>query len=163
MDNAKLNTIANQIMERLPTDKDRKAVEKVLDGAIKILYGTPEAQQQTKEFIEGAKSPDDVLEGIVATLFVLYKKSNNTMPWGPAIAAGEILLLEGLAEAADAGKFELTDQVVADATKKFIEAVLNKLGVSTEQVIDVAKKASVLVESGTLQAAAASQQGGMTP
>lgn len=163
MDNTKLNLIAQQIMDKLPTDKDRQAVEKILDGAMKILYGTPGAQQQTREFIEQARSPDGVIEGIIATLFVLYKKSNNTMPWGPAIAAGEILLLEGLAEAAAAGIFELTDQVVADATKKFIEAVLNKLGVSTEQIIDVAKKASVLGESGTLQAAAATQQGGMMP
>lgn len=164
MDSATLNQIAEQIMAKLPTDKDRQAVEKVLDGAVKILYGTPEAQKQTKEFIESVKSPDDIIAGVVTTLFVLYKKSNNTMPWGPAIAAGQILLLEGLAEAADAGKLQLDEKVVADTTKKFIDTILAKLGVSAEQLIDVAKKAAVLGQSGTMQAAAqggAPQGGGM--
>ena len=148
MDDKQLNLIAEGIMQKLPSDKDRQAVEKILSAALKILYGTPEAQQQTDEFMSNAKSPEDVINGVVATLFLLYRKSKNTMPWGPAIAAGQILLLEGLARAARNGAFELTEALVGDATEKYIDTILTKLGISTEQVIDVARKASVLTKNG---------------
>lgn len=148
MDDKQLNLIAEGIIQKLPSDKDRQAVEKILSAALKILYGTPEAQQQTDEFTSSAKSPEDVINGVVATLFLLYRKSKNTMPWGPAIAAGQILLLEGLARASKNGAFELTEELVGDATEKYIDTILTKLGISTEQVIDVARKASVLAKNG---------------
>ncbi len=150
MDNKQLNLIAEGIMKKLPSDKDRQAVEKILSAALKILYGTPEAQQQTDEFMADAKSPEDIINGVVATLFILYRKSNNTMPWGPAIAAGQILLLEGLARASKNGAFELTEELVGDTTEKYIDTILTKLGISTEQIIDVARKASVLTKNGVL-------------
>lgn len=84
----------------------------------------------------------------MATLFLLYRKSKNTMPWGPAIAAGQILLLEGLARASRNGAFELTEELVGDATEKYIDTILTKLGISTEQVIDVVRKAAVLSKNG---------------
>ena len=148
MDSAQLNQIADGIMQRLPSDKDRQAVDKILSAAIKILYGTPEAEKQTDEFMASAKTPEDIINGIIAALFLLYRKSKNTMPWGPAIAAGQILLLEGLAQAAKHGAFELTEELVGEATEKYIDMILTKLGVSTEQMIDVARKAAVLNKNG---------------
>jgi len=160
MDNAKLNLIANQLMERLPTDKDRQAVEKILDGAVRILYGTDAARKQTEDFIASAKSVDDLITGVMSALMLLYKKSDNTMPWGPAIAAGEIMLLEAMAEAAVKGRMQVDDQTIARATERFVEAILNKLGISTEQLIDVAHKAGALSQSGALAGAV---DGGGTP
>ena len=148
MDDKQLNLIAEGIMQKLPSDKDPQAVEKILSAALKILYGTQEAQQQTDEFLSDAKSPEDVINGVAATLFLLYRKSKNTMPWGPAIAAGQILLLEGLARASKNGAFELTEELVGNTSEKYIDTILSKLGISTEQVINVARKASVLAKNG---------------
>lgn len=148
MQNDLLNRIAEELMKNLPSGKDRVAVERILSGAVKILYGTPEAAKQTEEFVKTATSVEQLVEGVVSTLLVLHKKSNGTMPWGPAIAAGQILLLEALAEVSDTGAIQITEKTVADATKMFIESVLRTIGVSTEQLIDVAKKAGAVSKAG---------------
>lgn len=145
------NMLANGIMQKLPQEKDREAVKKILSGAVTLLFQGEKANEQTDEFIKNAESPEKLVDAIIAVLVLLQKKSKGTMPWGPALAAGEILLLEALARASKAGTVQLTEQMVGDLTKRFIEKLLSVLGISTEHIIDVVRKASLLKTSGMMQ------------
>ncbi len=144
MDTSKLDNLAKQILEAAPSDKDRAAIEKILHGLVQLLRGTPEAAQQTDEFLQNTKDPKEIADGVLANLLLMSQKAKGGFPWGPAIAAGQIMLLEGLLEAQDAGNIKVTDQVVADTTKYFVDRVLEKLGVSADQLVAMTHKVSAV-------------------
>jgi len=115
-----------------PTDK--QAYDKIVLAGMKVLF----SKETHKELFEGLEQAEDkmtmAVEGIIGLLGMLFKESRNTMPLGPMILAGQSLLMEGLDFMEQAGMIEVTPDVLAEVTQKYVETLLPNIGLPADKM-----------------------------
>jgi hypothetical protein len=73
-------------------------------------------------------------EGVAKLLGMMYKESKGTMPMKAAVPAAQVLLCEALDFMEQAGLVQVSDELIAQATKSMMAYLLQVFGFKKEQV-----------------------------
>jgi hypothetical protein len=155
-----MNPILQQIEDNISKNvlpDDRKAFEHSVEAGKHILFD-PQSHQNM-ELIKNPKSRENPAEtistGIVGLGWVMYEHSDRTLPPGGLICACIILICEVLDFSERGLGIEITNELVAQTTKLFMEKMFKKLGVQPEQL-----QQAIMKGKGEIQQHLAGQQGG---
>lgn len=129
------NPLLAQAMQSLEQGvKDRDAFGRIVTAGTKMIYD----ERTFPELVKGLEESDDpvqtVAEGIIGVLGLMAKKSRGTMPKVPMVQAGLALLLDALDFLEQAGKAEITKEVLAKAVTGYINSLLPKFGVTPDKM-----------------------------
>lgn len=136
-DDGKKNDVLTQAEERIRSQirpQDMPAVQKIVLSGRKVLYG-----EQTNQLVmEQLEQPGDkatlVGRGVMLLLLRLYQESKRTLPWGPAVPAGILLICDVLDFAEQIGVLKADAKTLGKATEAFLAAFVRKLGLNPAQL-----------------------------
>jgi hypothetical protein len=130
----------NELLEKAKAAVLQKAdprlapvIEKAVKAGEQVMYA-PQARQQLIAALGDGSDPESIGAGIAKVLAVMYHKTNNTMPMQVGVPAATILLLEALQFIEDAGKAQVTPEMLAECTKAMGSAVLQMFGVTPDKL-----------------------------
>jgi hypothetical protein len=114
--------------ELIPTFK------KIVLAGEKLMY-SPQTHKMMLQQMQSNPNPAEAAgEGIAKLFAILLRESKGTLNMKAAIPAMTVLLCEALGFMEDAGKAQVTDQLLADATREMGSALLQVLGVTPSKL-----------------------------
>lgn len=117
-----------------------------LDRVVQAGLGTMFSEGGSKLFKEQIDKPGDIVdhaaEGAAKLVGVLYEKSKRSMPMDALVQGCMVLLFHGLDFLEQAGKVQVTPEVLAAATKAAGSYVLQLLGVTPQKLQQMTAKAT---------------------
>lgn len=120
---------------------DKEAYDKIVLAGMKVMFSKETHGQLVQGFKEAGDPLTAIVEGIIAIIGILFKESRGTMPPGPMVLAGQSLLMEALDFMDESGMIEVDEQMLGDATQKYIETLLPKIGLTPDKMQAVLGKA----------------------
>lgn len=115
-----------------PDQKDR--FDKIVIAGMKVMY-SPETSDMMQSQLKNAGDPaENAGEGAAKLFGILMHESKGTMPMQAAIPAMQVLLCEGLDFMEQAGLIQITNDIIAEATKAMMGYILQMVGVKKEQM-----------------------------
>jgi hypothetical protein len=130
----------NQILEQAKAAVLQKAdprlqpaIAKAVKAGEQVMYA-PQTREQLIAALGDGSDPESIGAGIAKLLAVLYHKTNNTLPMQVGVPAATLLLLEALQFIEDAGKAQVTPDMLAECTKAMGSAVLQMFGVTPDKL-----------------------------
>lgn len=129
MKNALLGKIEQEIMARVPPDK-MADTQKIVAAGMQVMHSPQSHDLMVKQLSGPGDIADKAGEGIAKLMGLLYNQSRRTMPIGPAIAAAQVLLCDGLDFLEQAKQLKVTNELVAEATKSMASNLLQLFGVT---------------------------------
>jgi hypothetical protein len=128
-----LSRVENGIMSKVDP-KDVPVVNRIVVAGMKIMF----SQATHSLMLEAINKPGDLVEnvgmGVADLMILMYRQSRGTMPIGPAVTSSVVLLCHALDYLAKSGKIQISNDVVASATKAMMAYLLQKMGVSPEKM-----------------------------
>ena len=121
------NAILQQVEQAIQAKvqpKDQSAFQRIVTAGLKVMYDPQTHPIMVRQMSKPGDPAEVAGEGAASLLAILYKESKGTMPIGPGILAAQIWLCEGLDFMAQAGKIQVSDDVVAMATKSMMAHIL---------------------------------------
>ena len=139
---------------------DKSAYDKIVMAGMKVMFSKDTHGQLLEGLQESEDKMTSAVEGVIGLLGILYKQSKNTMPIGPMMLAGQSLLMEALDFMEQGGMIEVTTDLLDDATEKYIETLLPKLGVTKEKMQEMMDQAQGFMSDPEKMAQYKQSQGG---
>jgi hypothetical protein len=153
--NPVLQQIEDNISQNVLPD-DKAAFDNAVEAGKRILFDPN--SHQNMELIKNPKSRENPAEtistGIVGLGLMMYEESDRTLPPGALICACIVLICEVLDFSERGLGIEITNELVAQTTKLFMEKMFIKLGVQPEQLQE-----AIMKGKGEIQQHLAGQQG----
>lgn len=115
-----------------PEQKDR--FEKIVLAGMKIMYSPETSEMMQSQLKKEGDPTENAGEGAAKLFGILMHESKGTMPMAAAIPAMQVLLCEGLDYMEQAGLIQVTNDVIAEATKAMMGYILQMVGVKKEQM-----------------------------
>jgi hypothetical protein len=109
------------------------AINKTVQAGKQVMYA-PQTRDQLIAALGDGSNPESIGAGIAKVLAVLFRKSNGTLPMQVGVPAATLLLLEALQFIEDAGKAQVTPDMLAACTKAMGSAVLQMFGITPEKL-----------------------------
>jgi hypothetical protein len=146
-ENAVLARVEQAIMAKVDP-KAKSAVMRIVAAGMKVMFS-----QQTHELmLQTINKPGDMIEnvadGVAELMILMYKQSRGTMPVDAAIPASVILLCHALDYMAKAGKIQISNDVVAQATKAMMAYLMQRMGITPDKMQAVGAKAQQMAGKG---------------
>jgi len=136
------NAILQQVEQNITQKVDpsmAQAFERIVTAGLKVMYDPRTHPLMVKQLSKPGDPATVAGEGAGALLGMLYKESKGTMPIKPAVLAAQIWLCEGLDFMAQAGQIQITDELVANATKSLLSHILQIFGVNPNKINQAAQ------------------------
>ena len=139
---------------------DKSAYDKIVMAGMKVMFSKDTHGQLLEGLQESEDKMTSAVEGVIGLLGILYKQSRNTMPIGPMILAGQSLMMEALDFMEQGGMIEVTPELLGEATQKYIETLLPKLGVTPDKMEEMMSQAQGFMSDPQKMAQYKQSQGG---
>jgi hypothetical protein len=136
------NAILQQVEQAITQKVDpsmAQAFERIVTAGLKVMYDPQTHPMMVKQLSKPGDPATIAGEGAAALLGLLYKESKGSMPIKPAVLAAQIWLCEGLDFMAQAGQIEITNDLVAEATKSLMSHILQIFGVNPNKINQAAQ------------------------
>lgn len=128
----------NELIQKTEEAIRAKSNPRKLDDVVEAGEGIMFSEGGAGMFKEQVDKPGDIVEnaaeGVAKLLGILFEQSKGTMPMDTAITAASILLLRGLDFLEEAGRVQVTNEVIAQAMKAMSSYVLQLFGVTQDQI-----------------------------
>lgn len=144
--NAMLAKAEEGIQSQVPQNL-QGALKKTVDAGLTVMYSDNLAKQRNERLANGGDPANDAGQGAGRLIGNLYQQSGQKMPPEVIVPAAMIFAFEYLDLVEQAGKVQVTGDIIAQATKAVANAVLPMFGVTPEKLQE-------------LQGLAGSKQGG---
>lgn len=153
--NPLLQQTEQAIQQKVPANL-QAGLQRVVAAGLTLIY-SPALHQRMVEKLESTPNPaENAALGAVNIVGTLLNQSKGTMPISIAAPAAIILMCEILDFVAQAGKIQITPQVVAQASQSASEHTLAMLKISKDQIHNVVAH-GMSAAHGHLSAAMAAQ------
>jgi hypothetical protein len=120
---------------------DKEAYDRIVLAGKKVMFSKETHGQLVQGFNEADDKLTTLVEGVIALIGILFQQSKGTMPPGPMILAGQSLLMEALDFMEEAQMIEVDEQMLGEATQKYIETLLPKIGLTPDKMQAALEKA----------------------
>lgn len=135
-DHPKLRMIQEQLMQKVPPEL-HSAVDRIVIAGMKMMFGK-ETHEKVMAQLEKLGSPSDgVAMGIAGMLTMIAHAAKGPMPIPALIPASIILMCQALDFLAKSNKIELTNELIADTTKKLQSYMMQKLGLDANKIAEI--------------------------
>lgn len=135
-------TKIEQGIESKVLPKNKEAFLKAVIAGEKIMFDPK--THQNMELVKNPESRKDpvgtVAKGIAGLMWVMFMQSKQTMSYDTLIMSGIVLMTKAIDFAERGIGIAFTPQMIADTTKKMAELLMNKLGISPEQLNEAIQK-----------------------
>jgi hypothetical protein len=116
---------------------DRASFDKIVKAGLRVIYDAKTFAKLSAGLKESQDVVGDIAKGIVGILSLLKQQARGTMPPIPMLQAGMALLFDALDFAEEAGLTKVDNDVLAQATTEFVEALLPTLGLTSQMMQQV--------------------------
>ena len=137
----------------------RAMFDKIILGGMRIMFD-PASKQMTDEVLE-KEGPlaNRLIEGAITLMYMLWQKSNRTLPPQLIVPATLVLTCEGFRYVADSKDPEATGAVLGEAIAGAVQGVMDRFGATQDKLPALLKgqngaTAGAQPEQGGLLAAA---------
>jgi hypothetical protein len=131
--NPKLQKVEQAVQQQVPPDQ-MSAFERIVVAGEKIMY-SPQTRHMLQSQLGKNGDPTEIAgEGVAKLMGIMLQKSKGTMPMKAAIPAAQVLLCEGLDFMEQAGLVQVSDEVIAQATKAMMAYLLQIFGFSKDKI-----------------------------
>lgn len=139
--NPLLQQAAQAVMAKVPAQL-QPIVQKIVATGEKVMY-SPNTRDMMFKQLGGDGEPAELAGAGAAKLFgILFNQSKKTIPLEAGAPAAAILLFEGLDFLEQAGKVQVTPDVLAQATQALGSNMLQLLGVGPDKIQMLMTKAN---------------------
>ena len=137
-----LGTTTNQLLRKteeataktVPAEM-KGAFEKIVMAGLKVMHDPKTHDMTTKQLTKEGDPVHNAAEGTASLLAILYKESKGTMSMKAGIPAAQVLLCEALSFMEETKIIpQVTNDMVATATKDMMAYILQLFGVSKDQI-----------------------------
>jgi hypothetical protein len=142
-----LQTIEAKIAERVPP-KMRGELDRAVTAGLLIMHSPQSHQLMVKQLTKPGDPSANAGEGAAKLVVLLLNQSRGRVPMPVLVAAGQILLCEGLFFMAQAGQIQINNQTVAMATQEYASTLLQMLGVTPDKMQAMAVQAQGMRQQG---------------
>lgn len=137
----------NPLLESVVADiegkvQNRDAYDRIIVAGMKLMFSKETNAMLQDGMEEGPGLPDQAGTAIVGIMVMLQRNARGTMPFDAMLPAAVTLLMHAIDFLAQTGRLEITPEVVGQAMRAMVQALLKQLGISEEQVIAMAEQAS---------------------
>lgn len=131
----------NQILARVEQEmmskvdaKMAQVVQRIVAAGMKVMFDS-----RTHELlVDAINKPGDLLEnvgkGVADLMILLFQQSRGTMPQQAVGAASVILLCHALDYLGKTGKIQISNEIVAQATKAMMAYFLQRVGLTPQKM-----------------------------
>ena len=132
--NTILNTTREKILESINPQGLVQAIEKVTEAGKKILY-SPKTRDLVMQELQAEGDMEDIIGAGVAKLTgLVFNEYKKTLPMEVLMPVSMMLMLEVLDFLEQAGKIQVTNEMVAETTQATASAMLQLLGITPEKL-----------------------------
>lgn len=156
--NALLQKVEQQVSATVDP-KFKQQFEKIIMAGMKVMYSDQTSGMMKKQLQKEGDPADKAGEGVAKLIGILFAESKQTMPMTAAIPAAQVLLCEGLGYMEEAGLVQVTNDVIADATKAMMGYILQIFGVSKEKIAEYMQAGMSAADNKMSKSAPAQPQG----
>ena len=132
--NALLQQAAANIQQGV---QDKDAFERLMKAGTKTIYSKGTFRALSQQLRKSKDLVDDVAKGIVAVLGIMAHRARGTIPQGPLMQAGMMLMLDALDFLEQAGLLKVDNATLDRATEEYVEALLPAVGLSRQKMDQV--------------------------
>lgn len=125
---------ATQAIEAKVPPELRNTYQRIILAGEKVMYSPQTHQMMLKQMKSNPNPAEAAGEGIAKLFAILLKESKGTLNMKAAIPAMTVLLCEALGFMEEAGMVQVTDQLLADATREMGSAVLQVMGITPDKL-----------------------------
>ncbi len=153
--NKMLSQAEEQIQAKVPA-KSQSDLARVVNAGLTIMYSSKLRDKRNERIAQTTDPAKDAGEGAARLLVNLYQQSNKTMPVDIAIPASMIFAFEYLDLLAQAGKAEITPDLLAKTTMSTANSALEALGIKKDilsNMINASQKPQPAAPQGILAGA----------
>ena len=154
--NAMLKQAEQGIENKVPA-QSKSAFTRVVTAGLTILYSPQMEQMRAQRMAQVQDPAKDAGQGAARMLSNLYEQSKKTMPVEVMVPAAMIFAFEFLDLLAQAGKAQITPDLIDKTTQAVGDAVLPMFGVTPDKLQQMIAQAQPKKPSGIIAGA----QGGM--
>ena len=130
--NPMLAQIEQQTEAKVPADL-KPTFERIVAAGQKVMYSPQTHKMMTDQMAQGEPA-HAAGEGIAKLFGILMHESKGTLNMKAAIPAMTSLLCEALDFMEQAGKVQITPDVIAKATQEMASSIMQMLGVTPEKL-----------------------------
>lgn len=131
--NQLLMNVEQQVSAKVPPEQ-KERFEKIVLAGMKVMYSPETSEMMQSQLKKEGDPTENAGEGAAKLFGILMHESKGTMPMAAAIPAMQVLLCEGLDFMEQAGLIQVTNDVIAEATKAMMGYILQMVGVKKEQM-----------------------------
>ena len=138
--NPLLKKTEQAVTEKMPANL-KAGFSKAVTVGLKIMYSDQGQNIMKDQLMKSGDYANNAAEGTAKLLGEMYKQSKMTMPMTIGIPAATVLMCEALDFIEQAGKIQVTPDLLAEATKALSAYVLQLFGVSQDKLHEMAQQA----------------------
>ncbi len=136
-----MNPILQQAEEAYRAKSKAKGIDRVVEAGEGIMFSEGGANLFKEQVDKEGDVVDNAAEGVAKLIGILFDQSKKTMPLDTAVGGATILMLRGLDFLEEAGRIEVTNEVVDQAMMAMTSYVMQLFGVSQDMIKQMAAKA----------------------
>lgn len=130
--------IEQQTEAKVPADL-KPTFDRIIAAGQKVMY-SPQSHKMMLDQMSKGEPADAAGEGVAKLFGILMHESKNTLNMKAAIPAMNMLLCEALDFMAQAGKVEITPELIAAAMQEMSSSIMQVLGVTPDKLKEMAAK-----------------------
>lgn len=151
--NPLLVKVSQELINKVP-EQLRDALERAVQAGNKIMYSKETRRLFKNQMSQDMPAHELVGEGCAKIVAILWRDSQGKLPLRVLIPAGLILTMQGLEFMKDAGVLDdITPQDVDAATKEYVSAFLQLMGVTPEMMQGIMNRGAAMVQKQQAQQA----------
>ena len=156
--------LKNQLLQQAAANiqqgvQDKDAFERLMKAGTKTIYSKGTFRSLSQHLRQSKDPVDDVARGIVAVLGILAHRARGTIPQGPLMQAGMLLMLDALDFLEQAGLLKVNAGTLDRATEEFVEALLPAVGLSRQKMDQVLEQIKAVMSDPAKMEAYRKSQG----
>ena len=138
----------NKIIDEIKMPPNLKDIyEKAIISGMRIMFSPDSHEAFLVEVNKPGAMDDKLANGIIGLVYMLWDKSNKTLPPQIMVPITVTLLLKAFDFLQLSGNPEGTKEVLGSAMEKALEAILSKFNVTPQQIEQIVNKQKGLIGS----------------
>jgi hypothetical protein len=132
---------AEQGVQSKIAPSQQAAFGRIVHAGLTIMYAPQLAQQRQQRMASVTDPVSDAAQGAARMMSNLYQQSGKKMPTDLIVPAALVLGYEWLDLLAHAGKAQITQQLIEQATQAIAQSVLNLMGLTPDKIAQLKAQA----------------------
>jgi len=131
----------NPIIDKIQVPSNLKGIyDKAIISGMRVMFAKESHQAFLSEVNKPGPMDEKLANGIVGLVYILWEKSNKTLPPQILIPITTVLTLKAYDFLQQSGNPDATKEVLGDGLHKAVERVMGKFGVQPDQVEQIVRK-----------------------